>query len=71
MPSFYHDPQRVSAQEVWWTGCAGARPCQGDVSFDVWPSGLNRQSDDDFSYLKSILNGYNEVNLWIVVIAMP
>jgi hypothetical protein len=40
---------------------AGARSCKGDVSFDVWPAGLNSQSDDDFSDLKTISNGYSTV----------
>jgi hypothetical protein len=41
------------------------------VPFDVLYSGLNSQSDDDFSHLKTTSNGYKKVILWIVGTAMP
>jgi len=33
-------------------GLAFTLPCKGDLSFDVWPSGVNSEPDVDFSDLK-------------------
>ena len=35
-------------------------------SFDVWHYGVNSESDGDVSHLKTALNGFNKVILWIV-----